>query len=278
MTTFYTFLKWLYIGFVTCRFTVFAIKNCPIEQISHNLEDLGLTIFQKYIDVKYSLIKQSNKLYNNYWIVRFSIGSFKHLYGIFLSFIRKYIYNAHTEPIYNEWISICRLTKEPMCGEPIFKYLESYYDIHNSADYMIDKILDILITGNNNNLDVENLLVMKSLEGKYIYFIIKKGDNQLLNITKNDYKPVKSPFLTIEYSHPSMHKRIPIDLNKNDFLKNNQILSPLFIKRYLEYHYKPYFFDLDYRIHIMDKNIKMFDIGSSQYIEITDRDYIVKTI
>ena len=70
-----------------------------------------------------------------------------------------------------------------------------------------------------------------------------------------------------------MQKTIPIDINKGYFSDNNQILSPLFIKRYLEYQGQPYYFDLDYKINIMDKNINTVELYSNDYVELREKGY-----
>jgi hypothetical protein len=50
--------------------------------------------------------------------------------------------------------------------------------------------------------------------------------------------------------------KIPLELSNDVFVVGNQILSPLYIRRMLEYQPEGYLFDMDYVLKIMDNDLK----------------------
>ena len=85
-----------------------------------------------------------------------------------------------------------------------------------------------------------------------------------------------SYFLNIEYSHPTMEYTIPIELNKMKIMVYSEILSPLFIRRYLEYQHWAFQFDMDYTVDIIDVNLNHFQLKSNQSILLGREVYLVK--
>ena len=95
------------------------------------------------------------------------------------------------------------------------------------------------------------------------------------NITLNK---IKKPFLCVEYSHPKMDKKIYLDIDIGFFVENNELLSPMFVHRCLDYQKEFYIFDLDYKIHILDNMMKTFCIDRTSYILLTKNGYEIKTM
>lgn len=223
-----------------------------------------------------------NYAYENFWVIHISVDAYYSAKYSVVCFIRKQIYNIRTEPSYNQWISICSLTKEPINGEPLYqepdyKYTETYYNITDCSTMMIEQVLNILLNDIYNKKQLENLVIIKTTDDKYIIerMNTKYDVDRIIKILNHKHKLIKSPFLTIEYLHPKMKTKISIELKEGMCLEGNEILSPLFIKRYLEYQEKSYHFDLDYKVFIMDKNINMFEIGNEEFIKIQDKGYKV---
>ena len=85
-------------------------------------------------------------------------------------------------------------------------------------------------------------------------------------------------FLSIEYTHPQMLYNIAIDIPDYMFIENTTMLSPLFIKKYLDGQSQKFIFDMDYTINIIDENIDSVSIKSDEYIRIYNKTYkVVKT-
>jgi hypothetical protein len=97
------------------------------------------------------------------------------------------------------------------------------------------------------------------------------------NINDYDISLITTPkyFLSIEYSHPCMENKINIEIDPLFYLDQNELFSSIFVLRCLEYQPLPYVFDSDYKIHIMDNEIKMFDLGSNEYIKLNKSGYTI---
>ena len=75
-----------------------------------------------------------------------------------------------------------------------------------------------------------------------------------------------------------MGESIFIDIDKEYYYAYNEILSPLFIQRYLEYQPLNYIFDMDYELEVMDNDINTHVLTSKQYILLADSTYTIKNI
>jgi hypothetical protein len=82
-------------------------------------------------------------------------------------------------------------------------------------------------------------------------------------------------FLSVEYSHPSMKSTITLNIPRSMMLIGNQLLSPAFVRRCLEYQSESYIFDEHYTIHIMDATIKQFTLIYTQYMQLNEDECIL---
>jgi hypothetical protein len=181
------------------------------------------------------------------------------------------------EPMYKEWVSTVFLESRDLdnINETEYKYNEKYMEILDSNDdeclqfirdnqlyKLADKLADKLAVG---------LVVIKS-ENLYTYRLLTDVKLQEFD---NDGELSDIRFLSIEYSHPKMKNTLYIELSKNHFLIGNQILSFVFILRYLHYNFyqNQYIFDEDYTLNIMDNNINMITINANQYCELEESIY-----
>ena len=126
---------------------------------------------------------------------------------------------------------------------------------------MGDNITETMVT-----LKVGDILFNKT----YNKDLIMNNDEQLYSNIQS-----KVTFLTIDYTHPNMPNKIVINIPKNAYFVNNIILSPLFIKRYLEYQSDEYIFDDKYILKLMDNSIKMLSLKFNEYILIKEKTYEV---
>ena len=102
----------------------------------------------------------------------------------------------------------------------------------------------------------------------------------LSRIHYDDFSPssskIRNPFVTVEYTHPEMNEPIVIDLDNRWFVVGNEILSKVFVARYLAYQSKPYVFDDRYILHIMDTKIQMKTVKSNEFVLIDDKSYRIE--
>jgi hypothetical protein len=82
-------------------------------------------------------------------------------------------------------------------------------------------------------------------------------------------------FLSVLYSHPQMKDTIPMELDTAIYLSGNEILSAAFVERYLMYQARPYVFDANYKLELMNKKIQMFELDSTQYVVLNTTGYTV---
>ena len=115
----------------------------------------------------------------------------------------------------------------------------------------------------------ECLITMKS-DNKYIYKICGR-ENECFTELPNEFSKIK--FLNIEYSHPGIPSSITIPLERNSYLVGNEILSPTFVKRQLEYMNSSKTFDMTYVLKIMDNNLNNFELKSDEYIVLDKMEY-----
>jgi hypothetical protein len=115
------------------------------------------------------------------------------------------------------------------------------------------------------------------------YLILLKSHHfwlsRICNDQINDYDisltTTPKYFLSIEYSHPSMENKINIEIDPLLYLDKNELFSSIFVLRCLEYQPLPYVFDSDYKLHIMNNEIKMFDLASNEYIKLNKTSYTI---
>ena len=119
----------------------------------------------------------------------------------------------------------------------------------------------------------ENLLTMKINNNQIVTRIYNNGR---LNYNIS-YDITRAHFLSIVYKHPDMRSTIIIDIPSSVYLVGNEILSSVFVKRYLEYLNVPFVFDNKYTLEIMDSKIHTFILKSDQYILLGADEYYTKT-
>jgi hypothetical protein len=97
-------------------------------------------------------------------------------------------------------------------------------------------------------------------------------------VWKINERKTRKYFLDIEYSHPDMDNHIDIIVPYSQYLVGNEILSSIYIKRYLHYQNESYVFDEKYELNIMDSDLTNFIINRDKYIRLSDNSYEVMNI
>ena len=72
--------------------------------------------------------------------------------------------------------------------------------------------------------------------------------------------------ISVEYTNPKMENSIVLDVPRGFMNVGNQILSPAFVHRCLEYQNKPYYFDMNYKLKIMDSCTETYEMGSEEMV------------
>jgi hypothetical protein len=192
-------------------------------------------------------------------------------------FVAKSI-NQKIEPFNTNWVNTSILStrdRSRFSGEE-HKLLE-IYDFMNKLS--IETIIEVFCSVSESAIGLmqtnkrygETMVTMK-LEDVYYsrIFTEKKPEYSVFTCPA---EPSKVKFLSIEYTHPYMKKGIVIEVDPGYYYDKNEILSALFVKRYLEHQPILYHFDKDYTINVMDSNINSFTISSNEYIVLGKNDY-----
>lgn len=235
--------------------------------------------FLIFVDMKIRVTKTGNYLYNNFDIVKNTVDTSSYN----LDKLTANYNNYRIEPFDNNWVCISILLKN---DENLFTgnkqiYLENYQHIKSHTTPDVSKIeyynnclsyfgkIATSIAKSDNNV-IETMVTMKLDDGTTNHSFNKTTEEPTCSNTRS-----KASFLTIEYTHPKMPNRIIMGLEKELYFTNNVILSPLFIKRFLEYQPEKFIFDENYTINLMDNNVNMITLTYSQSILLSEDSYKV---
>lgn len=279
ITNAYTILS--VILFTSVEYLVQSTNMMIIEIQNVDYTTILTKLFLIYIDTKTRVSKCGNYLYNNFDVVKNTVDISSYNYERL-----KAMYNAHRiEPFDNNWVCISILLKN---DENLFIgnkeiYLENYQHIkpHTTPDVSKTEYYNNCLSyfgkmatsfAKSDNNVIETMITMKLDDGTTNHSFNKSTDEPTYSNTRS-----KSSFLTVEYTHPKMQNRISIELEQDLYFTNNVILSPLFIKRYLEYHPEEFIFDEKYTINLMDDTINMITLTYSQSILLSEDSYTIIT-
>jgi len=189
-------------------------------------------------------------------------------------YIKSIIYLHRIEPMYINWYSNCWIDR----------YCLNEYDFNEKIKMFPENTNHLMIDDIESNWIIDPIFIGKSqifeleseIESSGYY--CRRINSQ--DIEKDDvqYKmypllPSSIHFLSIMYKHPLMDYDIDIQMDNSWFMNGNEILSPSFIYRLLEYQAQKFVFDMDYQIIIMDENINILYLNSNQYMFILEHGY-----
>jgi hypothetical protein len=170
---------------------------------------------------------------------------------------------------------------DKMNGDNHYHYKETYY---SKNEYLsetntvkeIDSFYNEQTKSYHNTNDsvsilTERLFVLK-LNNDFVFRTCFQG-----YVRKQLIKPIRSSvsFIYAEYRHPEMKTPIEIKIDKRYFLNGNELFTPLFLFRILQYQPLPFLFDDSYSVHLMDLNANVIILDNNHYIKIHMNDYDV---
>lgn len=203
-----------------------------------------------------------------------------------MNVLKAFHYLRENFPVFRQTTEFIRdgihTVREYFCSyyiEPPYDYLSIVSTTGNDYNEILRKIDcsdDPLIYYNRivENMPQYSCQVSVSAGGLFLTRVIMDERGEL-HLTKT-----KTPkhFLSIEYSHPEMDDKVPIELSASTYIEGNEILSKQFVRRYLEYQSEPFVFDNNYKLILMDSKIKMLELNSEQYVVIGKTGYDIKSI
>jgi len=187
------------------------------------------------------------------------------------------------EPCTSEWVSICSLISIDHTYKlvntdivNIYKKIEDEYNSFYKSFYS-----NYIYSDNTNShceiisVTKEHVFIAKQQDNTYICRVcfpghIKQIDtssslqNKNENIKKEEDVDV---FLYVEYMHPSkMNTPIILPFSSGFLQVSNELFTPAFVLRQLQTQTDYYFFDMDYVLTFLDKELNTFHLKSNQYI------------
>ena len=182
----------------------------------------------------------------------------------------------HMEPYKCPWMSKSWLTPEMTSITNRYvlheEYKTTFDEVFVSLSNVLYDTMNISFTMfcNDTMHDTSRLFIMKLLnEDNDNMYIVSINEPQMPITIKRS----PSKFLSIEYKHPEMEKSVEINMDKSWFYAGNELFSSTFVLRALKYQSQQFFFDMDYTICIMDKDINIVTFGSNKHILLTEDGY-----
>lgn len=254
--------------------TIFKYIHICLNNIDYI--GIGFDILNKYSSMKQTVVSTYNKNIDKNSILNLSLE-----YSVYLiEYVKSFIFYYRVEPFNNNWISISYVDQMGDDNTLSFMFDEIYDEldtIHFFKDTIdndyCDDFKDWYNTAKSvliNERKVYDCLIGMRVDNKYIYKVCNIEEDAF-DVLPFELSVVK--FLSIQYIHPELEKSIVIEIDKNAYLVDNEILSCTFVKRALEYSCNNKNFDTDYVLHIMDNNLKMFELKSDEYIRLEKDSY-----
>jgi len=231
-----------------------------------------------------------DKVYNGNEMIRHMVDICSNTYLNAYS----YFYNIRVLPYENCWIAnhimysrelrhmnfITKNTKNFFYGD-IYPIV-SRYDIvsFNKNNNLMNMIIENKLSKYKNNEQMSSLIVKQ-------LFVLKYDDKFLFAHTKESLHKqwltacqyVMNPFFSVEYED-STGFTAQIDLPKSFFVENNEILSSIFMKYWLEQQLfkNDILFDNNYTLHCMDTIFNKVSIKPDQFVILDKNSYRIETL
>ena len=190
------------------------------------------------------------------------------------------------EPNADYWVNVCTLNNIANAKPSFF---ESYELItrpltEELKQSFVNAFTHISPNGTNDNIiqnGTDSIVVLKMMNKYKIALCSAKNvdpNKTPTMLTTDDIVAVPSRYylLSASYSHPDMNKSIQLKVPKEMFMTGNQLFSPAFVCRTLFYQEKPFVFDMNYTIHIIDKDVNQITLSSKQFLQIGEMNSTVK--
>lgn len=164
------------------------------------------------------------------------------------------------EPMEKTWISVNSMD---VSNELIEKYnILDNFKISQIHEYFLEY-----------NLQQYQLIILKDSK-KEPYYICSRP-KRLVTYFKIETSSVH--FLSVTYTN-GQDTPVTLVINKEWLVVGNEILGHVHVLRMLEYQNEPFNFSMDYVLDIIDSNIMIFQLRSSQFLKIEKNGYVISGI
>ena len=208
-----------------------------------------------------------------------------------------YIFQQRIEPTQDAWFCVSNITSEIYENQHSYVYntnyhffnrlsspelFESNYELIRIISKKFQMLIKNVIENNITENDYHQLFIMKyKINDTSNIYLCKNFQNHKQNQEQEQektetykiYKPSNVRFITVEYENPRMETRIELHVGREWMMDGNDLFMPAHIMHLLEHQPEPYVFDFEYKLHIMDNNINMFEIDINHHIYLTENNY-----
>lgn len=203
-------------------------------------------------------------LYNNN---RF-INKFVNLAHYGAVWLYAYLQCRRTEPFVKSWTCVSAVVKSYYTYKQFTYKFNDLYDKKplvdvNDYNASLQTVKEIVKSENA----IEECLVTLKIDNKYVHrlcnsaTVLSDADTSKILFEQSDVK-----FLSIEYHSTDYLNPQVLEIDKNELLVNNEIMSVAYIKRALEYQIPYHRFNKNYKILLMDNNLKTVSLNQGEYI------------
>jgi hypothetical protein len=213
----------------------------------------------------YTIVRESVKRISD--LIKYTIDNNKYIKEVVYKIKHKYSFmtGMRIEPLSTPWFYMYSFNKELFLIE---KNCEMLF-LEDMEKHIFEMALSIPIE------NLSPLIVIKgSISTGEIYFV-RRGPftNDILPFTT---QKSKTRFLSIEYTHPNMNESIELELTDSWYIVGNELFTPSFVFRALEYQSKPFYFDENYTIKVLDNEFNIREFGADMFVELLVDGYIWK--
>jgi len=263
-------------------------------QITSFLLNSSFQLITIYNDIKKHVIETTNYLYQEYPYFRMSFDYLNNLYYVFYS----KLVSHKVDPFVENWggVYTCDLNNRLLSDVIVLNRNYTIKTLERANEYADDMKLSLINDLYINSINDDFSIMFFESFDKYIsnetkiqntFLILMKTKHIYFSrvVTNNSYiykelTVCKTPkfFMCVEYTHPEMKNKILIPIEKEYYFVGNELLSSVFVLKFLEYQPEPYVFDKNYIIEIMDNNMNTFRLKNNQYVSLEKDGYKVMSV
>lgn len=227
---------------------------------SERMQKLALDMLWLHSRAMIQLENMGKWAYREFESVKYCVDKIQ----LFNGKLRDFTSRAKREPVAARWIQTCKLNKIPPAPD---RFFENYQIISEEDDYSV-AFSNASQSISNNTTRENGIIVMKNNDWYAVRLCSSVDIPPGLCGTTSGFRP-----MSISYSHPELTESIEIQLHEGFWCIGNELFSPAFMRRYLEYQELAFICDEQYSIQIIDSNVNIHNVKPNQYIRV-DHDNI----
>ena len=222
---------------------------------SERMQRLALDMLWLHSRAMVQLENMGKWAYREFESVKYCVDKIQ----LFNGKLRDFTSRAKREPVATRWIQTCKLNKIPPAPD---RFFENYQILSEEDDYSV-AFSNASQSISNNTMRENGIIVMKNNDWYAVRLCSSVDIPTVLSGTTSGFRP-----MSISYSHPELPESIEIQLHEGFWCIGNELFSPAFMRRYLEYQELAFICDEQYSIQIIDSNVNVYNVKPNQYIRV----------